>query len=113
MFIYIIVSLIKQPKPVNPLITQMIDYIYMRNPISPYYKENNISVSRIFNYEEVKTTVANILKISLILRHYGIANNDKSIKRVKILIYTNYLLCWSYILIVSLPSLYNTLLINL
>lgn len=44
----------------------------------------------------------------LILAHYDIHNNDnKEIKHLKIVIYTNYLLCWSYILIVSLSSLRN------
>lgn len=85
-----------------------LDYMpYMRNPISPYYKEHNIIVTRKFTYEEVQERVSNILKISLILAHYDSTNNcDDSIKTLKILIYLNYLLCWSYILIVSLPSLY-------
>src|SRR3978361_36479 len=85
-----------------------LDYMpYMRNPISPYYKEHNIIVTRKFTYEEVKERVSNILKISLILAHYDSTNNcDDSIKTLKILIYLDYLLCCSYILIVSLPSLY-------
>ena len=48
----------------------------------------------------------NILKISLILAHYEIINDDKQIKHLKKWIYINYLLCWSYILIVSLQSLF-------
>jgi hypothetical protein len=85
------------------------DYLaFFRNRIDSYYKEHNIIVSRIFTYEEVNERVSNILKISLILTHYEIINNyDESIKNLKKLIYINYFLCWSYILIVSLPSLYD------
>jgi hypothetical protein len=85
------------------------DYMpYMRNPISLYYKEHNIIVSRIFTYEEVTDRVKNILRISLILIHYEFLQSDPDIRNLKILIYINYLLCWSYILIISIPSLYNT-----
>lgn len=86
-------------------------YYYMaffRNRTSSYYEENHILVTRVFTHEEAETRVGNILKISLILAHYETINNsDDSIKKLKKLIYINYFLCWIYILIVSLPSLYN------
>lgn len=84
------------------------DYMpYMRDSFDPYYEEHNIIVIRKFTYEEVKERVSNILKVSLILAYYDITNNcDDSIKTLKILIYLNYFLCWTYILVVSLPSLF-------
>jgi hypothetical protein len=93
----------------NVFIMQDTYYDYMaffRNRIDSYYEENNISVLRVFTHEEVGTRVRNILKISLILAHYEIINDDKQIKHLKKWIYINYLLCWSYILIVSFPSLF-------
>lgn len=73
-----------------------------------YYIEKNLPLPREFTTKEINQRIENILKISLILSYYDIANNyAKDIKLVKFLIYLNYFICWSYILIVSLPSLLN------
>lgn len=63
-----------------------------------------------FADEELKIRVKNIIQISLILRYYQATHNeDDQVRRLKILIFTNYLLCWNYILIVSLVNFPTTL----
>ena len=53
-----------------------------------------------------KNVIKDILEISLLLEYYNkTSNQDKYIKLLKILIYVNYLLCWLYVLIISLPSI--------
>jgi hypothetical protein len=84
------------------------DYMSFFNPRNDtYYIKHHIPVPRQFGIEEINTRINNILKISLILAHYELLHNNENIKNLKILIYLNYLLCWGYILITSLPSLYN------
>jgi hypothetical protein len=63
-------------------------------------------IPRDFSLEEIQTRITNLLKISLILSQYNVVHNSDLLKNLKILIYLNYFLCWSYILIASLPSLY-------
>jgi|ERR1700729_1218502 len=46
-----------------------------------------------------------ILQIAYILQKYEVTHNMQKIKNIKLLIYTNYLLCWLYILIVSIHTL--------
>jgi len=54
----------------------------------------------------IEEGVDKILKISLVLEYYKkISEDNIKIKRLKILIYANYLLCWLCVLIISLPSL--------
>lgn len=58
------------------------------------------------NDKELKIRVKNILQLSLILKYYQATHNeDNDVKNLKILIFTNYFLCWCYILITSLPKL--------
>ena len=81
-----------------------------------YYIEQNkaIPIPCTFPKGEINIRVDNLLKLSLIISHYEIINHcTDHIKRLKLYIYLNYFLCWSYILIVSLPSLYYAQLDNL
>jgi hypothetical protein len=56
--------------------------------------------------KEVDQKVENILKISVLLLYYELFNEyTPKIKNIKILIFSNYLVCWLFILIVSIPSL--------
>lgn len=55
---------------------------------------------------ELDQKIKNILKISVLLLYYELFHEyTPAIKRVKILIFTNYLLCWLFILIVSIHTL--------
>jgi hypothetical protein len=56
--------------------------------------------------KEINPKIKDILQIGTMLEYYEYMQNDnKALKKIEILIYTNYFLCWLYILIVSLPSL--------
>jgi hypothetical protein len=56
-------------------------------------------------FKEIDQKVENILKISVLLLYYELYNEyTPEIKNMKILIFSNYLLCWLYILIVSIPT---------
>lgn len=47
-----------------------------------------------------------IMNISFLIEHLNkISNSDKSIRYLKVLIYLLYLICWLYVLIISLPNL--------
>lgn len=64
--------------------------------------------------KEVYQKIENILKIAVLLLNYEIYNEyTPEIKRMKILIFSNYLICWSYILIVSLHTLNISDVVNL
>jgi hypothetical protein len=91
----------------NTFMQQGSYYDYMQWHIPYSFFEKNIP-RRDYSIEDATIIINNILKISLIIDYYQIiTNNDKPIKDIKKLIYINYLLCWSYILIVSIPSFYN------
>ena len=56
-------------------------------------------------FKEVDQKVENILKISVLLLNYELFNEyTPEIKNIKILIFSNYLVCWLFILIVSIPT---------
>jgi hypothetical protein len=55
---------------------------------------------------EVDQKIDNIIKISVLIRYYQLYNYyTPEIKRMKVLIFGNYLICWLYILIMSFPRL--------
>jgi hypothetical protein len=56
-------------------------------------------------YTEINQKVENILQISLQLRYYDLYNDAEEFKRIKLMIFNNYFLCWSYILIISIHTL--------
>jgi hypothetical protein len=53
-----------------------------------------------------KAAINKIMGISLLLEYYDKTSSDPKIRTLKILIYFNYLLCWLYVLIFSLPSIH-------
>jgi hypothetical protein len=72
------------------------------------FKENYEAECFISKQEDRYTNnaVEEIMQISLLLEYYSITSNqDKKIKLLKILIYINYLLCWLYVLIISILTL--------
>jgi hypothetical protein len=53
-----------------------------------------------------KNQINKIVTISLLIEYYTKTNNfNEKFKKIKLLIYVNYLLCWLYILIVSIQTL--------
>lgn len=60
-----------------------------------YYKEIN----------RLKLELKPIIQTNIILEYSNISKNMQEFINIRILIFTNYLLCWLYILIISLPSL--------
>lgn len=58
-----------------------------------------------FLQENLKLNMQKILLISLFLEYYNNTINNIKAKNMMLLIYLNYLICWLYILIISLPSL--------
>jgi len=85
------------------------DILYCKKHNIPFpYNANNLVSSSVWNltHREVEQKVENILKISVLIWYYELHNEYiPEIKRMKILIFTNYLLCWSYILIISIHTL--------
>lgn len=74
-----------------------------------YYKDNpklfKDSVEYNNENKRIKNHIENILKLSLIKGYYDYYHKKlASIKKIKILIFTNYLLCWLNILIVSIMT---------
>ena len=67
-----------------------------------YNKANNVISIKIKEFKD--KTVQEITQLSVLLEYYNknISQSPK-IKNLKILIYLNYLLCWLYVLIISLP----------
>lgn len=57
-----------------------------------------------------------LVKISVLIEYYTFSTTNNDIKYIKILIYLNYLLCWLFILIISVPTLniydFNEMLFN-
>lgn len=82
------------------------DYIniFGNNVPQNYLKADNLVIEK--KREFAKEAIDEILKIALVLEYYNYTSNyDSEIKNLKILIYLNYLICWLYILIISLPTL--------
>lgn len=72
-----------------------------------FYEKRNIPIPRKFTLKEIDQRINNILQISLFIASYDkVKDSSNKIKNLKVLIYLNYFICWTYILIVSLPSLY-------
>jgi hypothetical protein len=56
--------------------------------------------------KELNQKIDNIVQIATLLRYYELYHEyTPEIKRMKVLIFTNYLLCWIYILIMSITTL--------
>ena len=71
-----------------------------------YYKD------KIFNKEafnklldKLKNTLKSVIQTNIILEYYNISKKMQEFINIRILIFLCYLLCWLYILIISLPSL--------
>lgn len=71
-----------------------------------YYKD------KIFNKEafnklldKLKNTLKSVIQSNIIVEYYNISKNMQEFINIRILIFLCYLLCWLYILILSLPSL--------
>jgi hypothetical protein len=78
-----------------------------------YCKKHNVPLSNkslpeaitLMIFKEIDQKVENILKISVLILYYELYNEyTPEIKRMKILIFSNYLLCWLFILVVSIPT---------
>jgi hypothetical protein len=70
----------------------------------------NYYTARNFVFEKEKEfaikAIEEIMQISLLLEHYNITSNqNKRFKLMKIIIYVNYFLCWTYVLIASISTL--------
>jgi hypothetical protein len=82
--------------------------IYCKKHNIPFPKDSKNLVSdsvREKISKEVDQKVENILKISVLLLNYELFNEyTPEIKNIKILIFSNYLVCWLFILIVSIPT---------
>lgn len=66
-----------------------------------YIKATNIVRKK--KSEFINSLIKNTLNISLLVEYYNFtSNHNKKIKYLKILIYMNYLLCWLYVLIISM-----------
>ena len=58
------------------------------------------------HYKFKHKVIEKIMKISLLIEFYNkTSNQDETIKKIKILIYTLYFICWLYVLIISMETL--------
>ena len=71
-----------------------------------YYTKRNLPQPRKFTSEEIDTRVKNILQLSLLIAYYDLTQTNHNVKILRVLIFFNYLICWLYILLISLPSLF-------
>jgi hypothetical protein len=82
--------------------------IYCKKHNIPFpYNANNLVSDSVWTQinQEVNQKIDNILKISVLLLSYQLYHEfTPEIKRMKVLIFTNYLLCWLFILVVSIPT---------
>ena len=54
----------------------------------------------------IKPKIEKIIEIGSLIEYYKITHNtNERFKRIKTLIFTTYLICWTYILIISLPNM--------
>jgi hypothetical protein len=76
-------------------------------PENAYLYRGKIYTEHFKKTQEIaKLMIEEIVKISLLIEFYSdFTNSEKKVKKLKLYIYFNYLLCWLYVLIVSLPSL--------
>jgi hypothetical protein len=79
-----------------------IKYFYDDNK-TPY--ENLTKSQRSLIRKTITKEINDIIQISVIIEFYNITNTNNMYKNIKIIIFSIYLICWSYILIVSIPSL--------
>lgn len=80
--------------------------IFGNNVPNNYYQAETFIFEK--RKEYVKSALKKMLEVSLIIEYYNKnVNQDEKIKNIKILIYLNYLLCWLYVLIISLPRLHT------
>ena len=88
----------------NPILPENYKNIFGNKVPNNYYKAQSLVFEKEKEFEE--NAMKEVMKISLLLEYYNkTSNHDEKIKRLRILIYVNYLICWLYILIISLPSL--------
>jgi hypothetical protein len=92
-------------------------YVAPWTPVPPNYKnnfgelvpDNYIKASDVVYKKSREFAAENldkIMKISILIENLTKASSvNTQIKNLKILIYLNYLICWLYVLIVSLPNL--------
>lgn len=66
-------------------------------------KRNSIAYNK--EIERLDIEIKSIVNLNMMLEYYNISKNMQEFKNIRILIFSNYLLCWLYILIISLPSL--------
>jgi len=72
-----------------------------------YYTEKDLPQPRKFTTEEFEERIKNILQLALLIAYYDKAHTEnRHTKNLRVLIFLNYLICWLYILLMSLPSLY-------
>jgi hypothetical protein len=87
---------------------------YNRPPLEKNSSEDDFNFCFQKTKEILMPQVENIVKISLIIEHYTITSNkNQKINNIKVLIYLNYLLCWLYVLIVSIETLDSNALLYL
>lgn len=70
---------------------------------------NNYYEARSFIHEKIQEYLKHVLesttRICLVIEYYKKNNNEnKKIKAIKIFIYSSYLICWSYVLFISLKT---------
>jgi len=96
------------------LYDEKLEYSIFYNPQYKeiYCKKHNVPIPNKFCSslndklkENVRQKIDNIVQIATLIRYYELYHEyTPEIKRMKILIFSNYLLCWLYILIVSIPT---------
>ena len=75
-----------------------------RNKFGTYYEALDFFYNK--REEFIKPKVEFILRISILLEHYkNTSNFDKKYKYLRIVIFTCYLICWLYVLIISYPQI--------
>ena len=69
-----------------------------------YWKTRRWVYDKADEYRKAK--VKAIIRISVLLEHYHQTSNiDKDYKNIKVLIFLSYLICWLYVLIISIPNI--------
>ena len=97
------------------LYDEKLEYSVFYNPQYKeiYCKKHNVPIPNKFCSslndklkENVRQKIDNIVQIATLIRYYDLYHEyTPEITRMKILIFSTYLLCWSYILIISLHTL--------
>jgi hypothetical protein len=96
------------------LSNEKLEYSVFYNPQHEerYCKKHNVPIPNKFCsslnnklIENLMQKIDNIVQIATLIRYYQFHNEYISeIKRMKILIFSNYLICWLFILVVSIPT---------